>query len=217
MRRPPPQADLENSYFAVSWFFHAWVRLIEYRVRKMEAVESEGLGPNRLIISPPTDAGIPLLARANRSGETALLCLSDRLRQVGQQYMVRRGFSVSMAVADPLVGIPFSDQSLSVVYANCLFDFCSASSLEQVLAEIHRVLEPGGILFAVYMAPASDFAGRLWTWLFERLALLSNGCHPVTIRAHLARGGFKVIHERSLQCFGFPLAFIVSERPGRVV
>jgi hypothetical protein len=78
--------DVEKSYAAISWFFNPWVRLIEYHTRKMEVLESVHLGPRRLIISPPTDAGIPLLTRANAQGETELLCFSDRIEQIASQY-----------------------------------------------------------------------------------------------------------------------------------
>jgi hypothetical protein len=52
---------VEESYFSVSRFFAAWVRMMEYHTRRMEALDSAHLGSRRLIISPPTDAGIPLL------------------------------------------------------------------------------------------------------------------------------------------------------------
>jgi len=82
-----------------------------------------------------------------------------------------------------------------------------------MLHEIWRVLKPGGILFAVYMAPASRFGSRLWTWAFDRLTFMSVRCNPVTISAHLSRNGFMIQKEMFVQRLGFPIIYSVSERP----
>lgn len=207
--------DVEQSYFAVSWFFNSWVRLMEYHTRKMEVVESAQLGRSRLIISPPTDAGIPILAHANSSGQTDLLCFSNRLQRVAAEYVTRRRIKNLATSVESFFQIPALDESLSAIYANCLFDFCSEEDFDMMLHEIWRVLKPGGILFAVYMAPASRFGSRLWTWVFDRLTCMSIRCNPVTISAHLSRNGFIIQKEMFVQRLGFPIIYSVSERVNR--
>lgn len=208
--------DVEKSYFAVSWFFNSWVRLMEYHTRQMEVFESAQLGPRRLLISPPTDAGIPLLARANADGKTDLLCFSDRIDRVAAAYRGRHEIDTLTTLVEPFFRIPVADKSLSVVYANCLFDFCAERDFDSILREIWRVLEPAGILFAVYMAPPSDRVGRLWTWVFDRLTFISNGCHPVTITTHLTRNRFRIRKDVSVARLGFPARYNVSERPSPI-
>jgi len=205
--------DVEKSYFTVSWFFNSWVRLMEYHTRKMESIESEQLGPRRLIISPPTDAGIPLLARANPSGQTNLLCFSIRLQRVAAKYIRSHRIENLTPIATSFFQIPARDESLSAVYANCLFDFCAEEDFDTMLREIWRVLKPGGVLFAVYMAPTSSLGSRLWTWIFDRHSFLNNGCDPVTIAVHLTSNGFIIQKEVSVPRLGFPLVYSVSERP----
>jgi SAM-dependent methyltransferase len=209
--------DVEQSYFAVSWFFSSWVRLMEYHTRKMEVIDSVQLGPKRLIISPPTDAGIPLLIRANSSGQTDLLCFSKRLQRVADEYGKRHRIKSLATSVELFFQIPAPDESLSAIYANCLFDFCTEEDFDMMLREIWRVLKPGGILFAVYMAPASGFGSRLWTWIFDRLTCMSIRCNPVTISAHLSRNGFIIQKEMFVQRFGFPIIYSVSERPIPVI
>ncbi len=46
---------------------------------------------------------------------------------------------------------------LDVVFANCLFDFCEAAQIEEILLGVRRVLRPGGSLFAVYMGEPDYF------------------------------------------------------------
>lgn len=59
---------VEQSYYQVSKFFDSWVRLMEIHTRRMEVVDSGDFGSKILIISPPTDTGIQILAGANAYG-----------------------------------------------------------------------------------------------------------------------------------------------------
>jgi len=204
---------VEESYSAISWFFEAWVRLIEYHTREMETVDSAHLGSRRLIISPPTDAGIPLLARANANGTTELLCFSDRIDRIAAGFCKRRRVDSLRALVEPFFKIPVPDESLSVVYANCFFDFCAIEELDTILLEILRVLEPAGVLFAVYMAPPCTWGGRLWSWIFDRFTSLSNGCAPVSIAPRLTRNGYRILKDVSAVRLGFPARYTLSEKP----
>ncbi len=187
--------------------------MMEHQTREMEVIDSAQLGPKRLIISPPTDAGISLLASANSSGQTELLCFSKRLQRVAVEYGRKHRIKSLATSRESFFQIPALDASLSAIYANCLFDFCSEADFDMMLREIWRVLEPGGILFAVYMAPTSGFGSRLWTWAFDRLTFTGIRCNPVTISAHLSRNGFIIQKEMFVQRLGFPIIYSVSERP----
>ena len=204
--------DVEESYFAVSRFFAAWVRMMEYHTRKMEVSDSTNLGSRRLIVSPPSDAGIPLLARGNAHGKTGLLCFSHRIERIATDYRRRRGLDTLTTYVAPFFAIPASDEVLSVVYANCLFDFCREADFDSMLDEIWRVLEPRGVLFAVYMGPPSSYWGRVWAWTFERFLFLSHGCRPVSIASHLTRGSWRVVTDTSAAKLGFPVRYTVSEK-----
>jgi hypothetical protein len=204
--------DVENSYFAVSRFFAAWVWIMEYHTRKIEVQDSAHLGSRRLIISPPTDAGIPLLARANAHGKTGLLCFSDRIERIAADYRRRLGLDALVTYVAPFFSIPAPDEALSVVYANCLFDLCRETDFDPMLDEIWRVLEPRGVLFAVYMGTPSSYWGRVWAWTLARFSFLGHGCCPVSIASHLTRGGWRVVTDTSVVRLGFPVRYTVSEK-----
>lgn len=66
-------------YESISFYFDTWSRIMEIRTRIAEVGDSR-IGSSRiLIISPPTDRGIELLARANTGG--AFRITSCRLLQ----------------------------------------------------------------------------------------------------------------------------------------
>lgn len=210
--------SVEASYFRVSWFFELWVRLIEYPTRKLEVRQSADLGPRRLIISPPSDAGLPILTRANATGTTELLCFSERLRRIADDFRIQRGVPELATAVQPFFKIPVANRSLSVIYANCLFDFCTHEEIDLVLREVWRALAPTGVLLAVYMTHSSSRTGRLWEWLFKHLTFLSNDCHPISLSGHLGRNGYLILREGPATRFGFPAWFCVceklDERPG---
>ena len=80
---------IEESYLAVSGFFDLWVRLIEIRTRIMEVQDSRINNLRILIISPPTDRGIKVLAQANQKGESHLLCFSEALGEIAKEYSLQ--------------------------------------------------------------------------------------------------------------------------------
>jgi len=46
--------DVEQSYFAVSWFFDPWVRLMEYHTRKMRLLRGLGFPARYSVSEKPT-------------------------------------------------------------------------------------------------------------------------------------------------------------------
>jgi SAM-dependent methyltransferase len=203
--------EIEQAYHALVPFFDLWVRMVEMDTRKREALEQASRPPQRaLIISPPTDAGIKLLADANRGGATTLLCFSSRLRDVADAYQrARMDVSTEFAVASFFEN-GFGDGAFTTVYANCFLDFCQGEELVSAVKEIHRILAPGGKLYAAYMDFPRNAAGRIWSWLADTFKTLSGGCHPVSIERALSDAGFVVEKDDRLEKFGFPLRYTVA-------
>lgn len=206
---------VEQSYYQVSKFFDSWVRLMEIHTRRMEVVDSGDFGSKILIISPPTDTGIQILAGANAYGQTNLLCFSERIEQIAVEYRAKHGLEGLQTYVEPFFHIPFPNESLSAVYANCLFDFCSERDFDVMFNEIWRALKKNGSLFAVYMGPPSSFLAQTWVWIFKRFHFLSQGCHPVCIAPYLSRRGFRILKEQPVERLGFPITYIHTEKPAQ--
>ncbi len=78
---------IEKSYIGLAWFFNCWSIYVEGQFRAAQMQDSNIKKSKLLIVSPPTDSGIDLFARANANGETYLLCFSaaDDKRCINQQ------------------------------------------------------------------------------------------------------------------------------------
>lgn len=204
--------DIEQSYFSVSRFFDAWVRVMELRTRRMEVLDSKHWGAKILIISPPTDTGIKLLAKANKHGQTMLLCFSERLKRIATTYCRKHGIAPLNIHTGPLFRLPFKDGEFATIYANCLFDFCQDRDFVPILEEMWRVLSIKGSLFAVYMTFPNSFQAHGWTWACRKFSFLSQGCRPVSIAPHLSRCGFLVQKDMTVKRLGFPIRYTYADK-----
>ena len=109
------------------------------------------------------------------------------------------------------------DTYFSTVYANCFFDFCRESDFDALLDEIRRVLQVGGSLFTVNMAGASAVRARTWLWALRRLSSACKGLHPVDPAPRIGQRGFRILDDRSVNRFGFPLNYTQAEQLAEVV
>ncbi len=202
---------IEESYLAASGFFDLWVRLMEIRTRIMEVEDSRLNDLRILIISPPTDRGIKVLAQANPRGETHLLCFSEALGDIAKEYSIRCNIKGLKTCVEPFFSVPFDDNHFDAVFANCFFDFCQESDFNDILKEIKRTLKSEGLFFSVYMAAPTDLIGRTWANVFRRFQSLSKSCHPVDIMPFLSKWSFKLKKDSIIRRFGFPVKYLIAE------
>lgn len=90
--------------------------------------------------------------------------------------------------------LPFADASVDAIISTLVL--CSVHDVDAVLAEVRRVLRPGGRFLCIehVAAPASTWVGRVqravfrpWRWFFE-------GCHTHRdLEASIHAGGFEQV------------------------
>lgn len=204
--------NVEEAYYQGAKSFDLWVRLVELRTRRMQVEDSSRWDAPALIISAPTDYGIPLVAGANRDSETNLLCFSDRTGRIATEYCARQGCEVVKVKVAPFFRIPFRDSHFSNVYVNCFFDFCPVRDLGPLLDEIRRVLQVEGSLLTVNMAGASTACARTWLWVLRRISIACKGLHPIEPAPQIRQRGFRILKDRSVNRFGFPMNYTHAKK-----
>lgn len=204
--------NIERTYIDVSWFFHAWVGIMENHTRKLEVNDSSLHDSKILIISPPTDRGIEALAQANQSGSTYLLCFSTEIEDLAKKYCQHRGIHGVQTVVAPFFSIPGNLGELDAIYANCFLDCCPPSKLDVIIDELWRALRQGGVLYSVHMGIPSHLMSHLWTVLFRSIPGPSRGFHPTDIVPSLSSRGFTVMQNQQPERFGFPLRYVKAEK-----
>ncbi len=188
VRRDPPPIDFLLECLKEWPASHALVRAIECRKLSRyplsPPVLDVGCGDGtftRFLFRPPVEVGIDLnpdeVARAQRSG------------------VYKQALCVSAAM------LPFADRSFVSVFSNCVLEH--VDGIDQALAEICRVLTPGGTLLTTVPTPRWESDGPLpvlrrlgLDGLSERMNdVLRRMWHHVTLeeqegwRARLERAG----------------------------
>ena len=84
--------------------------------------------------------------------------------------------SAGLAVASA-ERLPFASSSFDCVVSSLVF--CSVSDPARGLAEIHRVLKPGGrLLMLEHVQARSPISARLLDWIQPPWTAITGGCHP---------------------------------------
>jgi SAM-dependent methyltransferase len=97
-----------------------------------------------------------------------------------------------------------------------VLDLLSEDAIEQVLAQAHRMLRPGGLLGLCSLTPGFTLASRLFTWFWTGLhslhPALVGGCRPIELLRFLPDTRWVVRHQARVSPFGVPLEAVVAER-----
>lgn len=200
----------ENAYRRISPYFGFWVKIFEMPPRYAELAHLPA-DSVLLICAPPTDPCLPLLVSANHSGTTCYFALSDSLADHCHDFLAN---TVKTLLPIHILTLPRLQQEtgkFDTIIANCFFDFCAGDEIDQFLNIFANLLQPGGRLISVHMAPAGDFPARLWSNIFRVLPALFGGCHPVTLERYLGEL-FEVIKIKRFRRFGFPLEYFIARK-----
>lgn len=121
---------------------------------------------------------------------------------------IRLRYDTADSIADP-------DNTYDAVI--CTLVLCSVSDPARTLAEIRRVLKPGGrfIFIEHVAAPPDTFRRHLQNWLKPLWKPLSDGCHPNRETwTYLQQAGFTTLH---LDRFEVPFPIITPHIGGYAV
>jgi len=111
--------------------------------------------------------------------------------------------------------LPFEDASFDTVVSTLVF--CSVGDPSRGLAEVRRVLKPGGTFRFVehvradggWKARVQDAIVPLWGWL-------GAGCHPNRRTLETMKAaGFEIVESSREKLSGFPVVVGVARRNGK--
>jgi len=136
------------------------------------------------------------------------------MRERAQRFAAReqREIRLSDASAEAL---PFADESFDTVI--CTLVLCTVPNPDRALAEMRRVLRPGGELrFWEHIRPPAPAAGRAFDAITPLWKRLGGGCHPNrrTVESIVA-AGFDISPPQRFRRAFIPMVSGVAVKPAR--
>jgi ubiquinone/menaquinone biosynthesis C-methylase UbiE/Zn finger protein HypA/HybF involved in hydrogenase expression len=154
-----------------------------FRRRVLELAALEG---NEFLLDAGCGTGLVALRIAARYPRCMVhgIDLSQKMIAIARRDAERQGLAVDFCVGS-ITDLPHADASLDVVITNIMYHHLDLAEKQQAIAEIARVLKPGGRYVS------SEFGPRAGNALQRRLAKGEYTLYP----SHLAEAGLTITHE----------------------
>lgn len=150
-------------------------------------------------------------------GQVAGIDISSGMLAVAQRKLEQKGpkARVELKVADARQ-LPYPDGSFDTVYSSFTLELFPDEDLPVVLAEIRRVLRPGGRLSAVSMAQVrpgqrASFLEKTYVWCHRHFPHIVD-CRPIDLAGLVSGAGLRVVKQIDLQIWTMPVAAVVAEK-----
>jgi ubiquinone/menaquinone biosynthesis C-methylase UbiE len=148
--------------------------------------------------------------RAVDISSTMVRLARERLARWGERVDVEQTMG-SMTVTAP-------DSSFDRFVANYVLDLLSEQDIRSLLAEAHRVLEPGGFLCTAGLTRgrslSAKIVGPVWQALFWVYPRLVGGCRAVVVNDFLGDSIWSVHYTKVITRFGISSEVLVAASNG---
>lgn len=176
-------------------------------------------GQQVLEIGYGTGHSLVALARAvGPQGRVFGIDVSDGMRDVAAARVQEAGLADRVQlVAGPTPPLPYADGQFDAVSLSFTLELFPLPEIPAVLAEIKRVLRPGGKLGVVSMAVTragerESLLEHVYKWMHLHFPHIVD-CQPIDAREAVAGAGFRLVHDAELKIWSMPVAVVVGVNP----
>lgn len=173
-------------------------------------------GQQALEIGYGTGHSLVLLAQAvGPQGRVFGIDVSDGMRDVAAARLQQAGMADRVELlAAPTPPLPYADGQFDAVSLSFTLELFPLPEIPTVLAEIRRVLKPGGRVGVVSMAVArageqESLLEHVYKWMHLHFPHIVD-CQPIDARTAVAEAGFKLAHDAELKIWSMPVAVVVG-------
>jgi ubiquinone/menaquinone biosynthesis C-methylase UbiE len=210
------RAEAQSAYNRMVRFLYLAGRSFEAR-RRMEALHVLNVQPGEHVLEIGFGTGNAMMTIARGVGKTGKafgVDISDRMVQFTQK---RLAAVQQVAQTDLRQGdaeqLPFSEHSMDAVYLGFTLELFDTPDIPVVLAEVKRVLRPGGrlVVLAMQQPAHAGWLDRLYVWAHVHYPRYVD-CRPIYVREEIEQAGFRITFDEIKRIWGLPVAIVQGIR-----
>jgi ubiquinone/menaquinone biosynthesis C-methylase UbiE len=194
--------------------YEVWAGWVEAAPRR-RVLELAHVKDGEAILEVATGTGVQLVAlgRRNPSGRTVGLDFAPGMvKRTRRRLRAARLDAVELFQGDARE-LPFGDATFDLVTNEYMLNLMPLADIPRALAEIHRVLKPGGRLVVTNMTRGERRRHQVWDALYARGIDLFVNCRGVLAAPALPELGFAAITRELLIPLLFPTEIVTARRP----
>lgn len=171
-----------------------------------------------VILEPGFGTGQALMALAELvgpSGRVAGIDISDGMLEHTSARIDSAGLSDRVElVRGSATDLPWSDGHFDSAFMSFTLELFSDEEIPVVLAEVKRVLRPGGRLCVACMSSQGGLKAmeELYEWSRRHFPSFVD-CRPIDGRSSLSEAGFDITESRSLSMWGLAVDLLLASPP----
>lgn len=174
------------------------------------ALQMSGLedGESFLEVAVGTGVAFSSALRCNPNGRNVGVDLTEAMLRRARAKAERTGSRFEMVVGDAR-SLPFEDATFDLVMNNNMLGLVPDADIPPILAEMSRVLRPGGRLVLVTMMRPEKAVAR---WFYEIVTIRLGGWRDVAIEAAVVAAELEVDRREVVEQAGVPSEILVARK-----
>ncbi|WP_342764362.1 methyltransferase domain-containing protein [Thermococcus sp. M36] len=179
-------------------------------IRRGETVLEIGFGTGRALVK--------MAELVEDEGRVYGIDISSGMLEVSRERLKKAGL---LERAELYCGdasrLPYENEKFDAVFMSFTLELFDTPQIPEILAEIKRVLKPGGRLGVVSMSKEDGgLLVRTYEWLHGKFPQYLD-CRPIYLAEVVKNTGFVVVREEKGRIFGLPIEIVIALKPGRNV
>ncbi len=206
------RSEAQRTYNRLSRFYDLTEGLLEIPVKR-RALRLAAATPGETVLEIGPGTGWALQRLSRSVGRDGLVCgveiAPGMLAVAAARLRHRRAlFTLGDAAA-----LPIAAERFDLTFINFVLELIPTDEIGTVLAEVMRVLRPGGRLVNVSLSRESpNIATRIYEWGHNRLPHLLD-CRPIYARRSLEAAGFQIVEAHRSSILGLPVEIVMGLKP----
>jgi demethylmenaquinone methyltransferase/2-methoxy-6-polyprenyl-1,4-benzoquinol methylase len=207
----PIHSDTRAAYDRLSRWYD-WIAGSEEGFVR-QAIGLLALRPGERVVEIGCGTGKALVEMAAQTGISGLVLGVDLSAGMLRRASERAGGQPVRLCQSDALALPCPDGSCDAVLMTFTLELFTNAEMAPVLAEIRRVLRPGGRLgiAALLETDAPRWMERLYGVFHRRFPRLVD-CRPIRAGRMLVENGFILQHQERQSMWGLPLEIVVAEK-----